>query len=747
MQFIKFHFTNKEIDMKLSDLTPDSLKRVLWACFPTSEIFHDLNVDKRNISFVRRLMDLAMKKKLIESFSESGFEAFIKTNSELNSGQTPSQEFTFDTLMLEIKKDRSIKGLVKELKHLARELGLEEPNEVLFTRMKQDPHARSIKRRHVFLLLSTWLMIHKPDLNLSYKSLTLFPGSLSESVVDETNGVLVVFAVTGESIDAATVEFLNTELPVCINDLKLSYLNEKRVSFLATTCMAKFPVGGGITGYPATYGQAMRDALSLAYQMAVTWQLSHQHSRRINLIISIDAGDFASCEIHIKDLMSPDLPAEAPIRLSYFACTAAKQADLKVVFRALKYPGVWSADHFWSFPYFKSPPILMPRKPGETGEMKTLPVTDNAVREFREALFLKDTKEYGILPRIQEFPPKILASLEVAHVATLRRLHHEAVQLLFYVLSFDPQNPIARTLRMHNYMALTICTQNPDKASLLFNRALHDGQFIEKHCSPDPEFYAEYALAYWARAIKLMQFMRKGKLDESIDKTRSEVMKLLTRAEECTMKGLSASTSGADSRCGYWYLYSLSLRKLLEKDPELMTNINRPVEDSHHVFPQTFENVAEASGWIPPMDSAGRMDEDFPGKRALRSSETFLNSLSSSSQYPHAAFGACCFLWDFSGPERKKLMIDYVLLFLEKIRMKAEDLNDLCVGTYSAAPTIMEIQSPCEYITCIERVKREVLRVKETGNYDTGMMLLTLNFDVETNQTPITFDLLNKERG
>jgi hypothetical protein len=736
--------------MKLSDLTAESLKLAIWTCFPTTEIFHDLKEDRRNISFIRRLMDLAMQKKLLEKVSDplldiNRFEEFVKTNSELYKGRRASQEFTFDSLIAEIKKDRPIKDLVKELKDMARDLCLEEPNEVLFTRMKKDPHSRSIKRRHALLLLSIWLIINMPDLDLSYHSLTILPGTLSDSDADETTGVLAVFAFMGENIDAATVDFLKTELPICIKDLKLTYLNEKRLSFLATTGMAKFPVKEDAAGYPVTYGQAMRDALSLAYQVVITWQLSAQYSSGINLIISIDAGNFASKEITIKDLMGPDLPAESPIRLSHFAYTAAKQADLKVVFRNLKYPNVWSADHFWSFPYFKSPPVLMPQGTGEIDDTTILPVTDDAVKQFREAVFLKDSNDYGILPMTHNYPPRILASLEVAHVTTLRRLHHEAIQLLFYVLSFDPLNHIARTLRMHNFMALSICAQNPDTACLLFKRAIHDGQFIENHCIPDPEFYAEYSLAHWAMAIKLIKFMRKGIIFENIDETMSEVLKLLARSEECAMKGLSVSTSGADSRCGYWLLYSMAFRRLLEKDPELMTNINRPMEDTHHLFPQIFESFTEVCGWMPPVDSTGKIHEGFMEKRALRSSETFLNSLSSTSQYPHAAFGVCNFLWDFSDPERKKLIIDYVLLLLEKTRMKIEDLKGLCIGTYSATPTLMEIQSPKEYITCIERVKTEVTKVKKTGNYDTGMMLLMLNFDFETSSVPITFDLIRKE--
>ncbi|HOO47743.1 MAG TPA: hypothetical protein PLM29_16040, partial [Deltaproteobacteria bacterium] len=532
--------------MDIHGLSPEELRVALWSCFPSLEIFHGINGEKGNSSFVSCLRELAFEKKLAEKNTEPLFEELIRMNCELHKGRRPTQEFTFETLLAEIKKERSIKSLVAELKEAAQRIGLEGPDEVLFTRMKKDSHAGSLKRRHALLLLSLWLGLNKPDLALSYADLTGFPKSTTGAAVDESEGVLAVFAFTGENIDAATVDFLKRELPACIRDLKLTYLNEKRLTYLATTCMARFPVTEGGPGLPKTYGQAMRDALSLAYQMIVTWQLSEHHSRRLSLFISIDAGEFSSREIMIKELMSPDLPPESPIRLSHFAYTAAMQADLKVVFRQVKYPNVWSAQNFWCFPYFKNPPVLMPEPSRAADTADILPVTDEAVRRFRDSLFAADPKEYGILSVVDSYPPKILASLEIAHVTTLRRLHHEAVQILAYVLSFDPLNHIARTLRMHNFMALATCSKDQDASAILFDRAVHDALFIEKHCMPDPEFFSEYSLVYWSRAIKLIKLLRKGIIDKDKDKTMDYVIELLEKGEESAKKGLASSTSGAD---------------------------------------------------------------------------------------------------------------------------------------------------------------------------------------------------------
>jgi hypothetical protein len=293
-------------------------------------------------------------------------------------------------------------------------------------------------------------------------------------------------------------------------------------------------------------------------------------------------------------------------------------------------------------------------------------------------------------------------------------------------------------------MALGCYAKDPQTAELLFERGIYDGRFIEDNCPQDPEFYAEYSLVYWAKAVKLIKFLRKGAIKEAIEEKKAEVFECIKQGERCAKKGLAASTSGADSRCAYWLLYFMAFGSMLERDQGLMTDIRKPLEDASGVYYEIFQSFAEGFGFAPTGGN-GAVDETFLEMRSMLYLDKYLSSLSSTSQYPHAAFGVCTFLWDFSGPERKKKVIDHVLLLLEIIRMKIEDLKPLCLGTYSATPSLIEIQSPGEYIACVETARKAVEQVKKSGNYETGMKLLLINLDFETNDSPITFDLIRKE--
>jgi hypothetical protein len=101
----------------------------------------------------------------------------------------------------------------------------------------------------------------------------------------------------------------------------------------------------GVVGFPSSYGEAIRDALFLAYQMVITWQLSPLCNARIHFIIALDAGPLDIAELTAKDLLSPELSLDYPIRLSHFAFIIAEQSEQKVIFKELKHPSVWAVEH------------------------------------------------------------------------------------------------------------------------------------------------------------------------------------------------------------------------------------------------------------------------------------------------------------------------------------------------------------------------------------------------------------------
>lgn len=117
-------------------------------------------------------------------------------------------------------------------------------------------------------------------------------------------------------------------------------------------------------------------------------------------------------------------------------------------------------------------------------------------------------------------------------MATLRRLHHEALKLLSNVLTFDPLNCIALTMRIQNFMSLANYTQNFEAANLLYDRGIIDGEYAEANCIPDPAFYAIYSLLYWSKSVKIIKLLRRGLLHNQIGEWKSEVFRCLKKAEQ-----------------------------------------------------------------------------------------------------------------------------------------------------------------------------------------------------------------------
>jgi len=735
----------------------ENIKLSIWSAFPTVDLYRNFKSEKRNISITNQFIELAHRQGLIPKKNEADFEALLNRCKEFYQGRKPSIEFTFDALIGEIKQETSVKRLVNELKGLAKIFGFEEPNEVLFTRLKKDFYANSIRKHHALMLLSIWLGLNKPNLALNYQTLLYFPRNSSQSMQEEKTGVLAAFAFLGEYIDASMIDFLKRELTICSRDLKITYLNEKRIQYLATTCLARFPVKEGFVGFPSSYGEAIRDALSLAYQMIITWQLSSHYDARINFIIALDAGLFDNMELMIKDLLDPSLPSEPSIRLSRFACNEAEQAQQQVIFKVLRYPNVWSVEHFWAFPRFQSPPCLMTK--GTTVENDHwLPVKNETVRAFRDALILGDTKSFKILSILYQYPPKILLSLDIVKILIYRRIHRASIRLLSFILSTDPKNYIARTLRLSNFMLLGNATNDLDKAELFYDQGMIDGQIIERDNPLQPTFYSEYSQIYFSKAVKLIKLLRKGLIKEGGEARQAEVFELLRKAEHFAKIGM-ISRAIMDTRCTTYLLYYTAFRRLIEKDRDLLTNGGKPFADPHGIYPAVAKLVYDNIGRMVPKDGKGSIDEDFWDKsvnlainNVLNSGSSAINNVLSSgssvSYYIGTLFFSCIVLWDFSRPEKRKQIIDQALFFLDISIEKIEELKKLCLGIYSLSSAYPAILSPEEYISWIKKAKLVLEEIKKTGNYETGTKLAFLNFDDEVNCEPITFDLIQaQEKG
>jgi hypothetical protein len=728
--------------MKNIEKLLENYNLLVWSVFPSIETFHDFRSDQRNISFIEKITRLAHQNKLIRKDNEEDFIDLIQRCSEIYKTRKPSAEMNFEALINEIKKDVSVKSLVQDLEGIAGFFNLEKPNEVTFTRLKQDFRPSSLKKQHALLALAMWLSANKPDLGLNYGSIANFPRNATEAQPEPKEGIRMELSFTEPrgNIDPSVMAFLRDALPKCVSHLEMHYLTDTRVTYLATTCIIKIPMKEGFNGVPPTYGEAVRDALSLTYQLMIAWQLTPFYPTTIQFIIAIDAGPFEIISDSIKDLLSPSLPFDLPIRLSHFAYMISKQMDIRVVFKETSHPNVWAIEHFWGFPYFKSPPVLIPSRLADGKESSPLPVRDKDVEIFQDALFFTKAGRFPILDAVRQYPPKIMLALEVAHIATLRRMGHEAVQLLSNVLSFEPYNHIAMTMRMQNFIALGNYAKEWDTACLLYDRALCDGLFVEKYCPPNPVFYAIYGLLFYSKAVKLIRFLRRGDIQGSIPDRRNEVIDYLKKAEFYNTTGMSVSHNAADNRCAFWVGHYYAFRKLLENNPQLFTDKSLPFADADGIYIKEIQYVYKSMGMLTP-NLDRKTSEQMKDLRLMLMLGNYLNSISAQSHYTNVLFSATTMLWDFATPESKPLIIDQVLMFLEMAILKATSLKEMCLGVYICT----EVQSPGEFIHAINKIKRFLEGIKQTGNYENPVKISLMNLDEDTNAAPITFDLIQAE--
>ncbi len=731
--------------MRRIDSQPDILMSAIWSAFPSIEYFRNFKQDSRNLSIIERFAEVACRNGLIPQNNENEFEALLHRLAENYKDRKPSFEYTFELLIKDIKKDTSVKRLVADLVVLAGKFGFMKPDEVLFTRLKKDYHTKSRRKHHALMLLAIWLGIRKPGMGVNFKTLIGFPRYLSEMTEDEKTGIMAAFAFTGEGIDTAMIEFLNRELSVCIRDLNITYLNEKRIHHLATMCTARFPLKEGSAGFPSSYAEALHDALALAYQMMVTWQLSPLYTARVHFMIVLDGGVFDTLDVTFKKLLNPNLSADYSIRLSHFVFTAAGQAEAKIIMKHLEYPDVWAVEKFWAFPYFKSPPALMPSEKGSKDATDYLPVKADKVPAFRDAVFSGDIKDVPLLATISHYPPKVLLTLEIANILTLRRYHYEAIQLLSNVLSLDPQNCIARTLRLRNYMFLANAAKDLETAEILYERGIYDGEFVEASSCAEPQFYGEFGLIYWSRAIKIIRQLRLGHIKDHIPERQAEVFEYIRNAEHFAKKGTAVALEGLDSRSAFWSLYYAGFRRLLEDNPLLMAVGNEPFIDPKGLYYDAAKPYFRSIGWLVFKEGEDPYEE--VDKRMSAAIGVYLKSISETSFYVNVLYSVSALIWDFSRPEKKKRIIDHVLLLLGIALRKTDELKKRCLGIYSVVLASPLIQSPEEFICCVKRAEQAIEDIKKTGDYETGLKLSLMHLDGCAGYEPITYDLICAEEN
>ena len=585
-------------------------------------------------------------------------------------------------------------------------------NHAIFSRLKREP-ADTAHKRNALRSLAFWRGHEKEDFPLwNYENLLKICPKTKMAVHED--GVRVAVSVKGEMITEKMLKWLRKEINAIQDEGNRAKFHDM------LTVYTDFPKTDedSMSERPASFIRCISDAVSLAHQLSVRWTLS-LYSRRTDIRMVIAAGKLSMLELSsLKPLLDARVIGNHGIWLTDFAHLCARMSDVKVGFdtptelepRAT----IWPVKYFWTFIYYDFIPALL--KPG------MLPTKTSELEEFRQELHFPGSEKemrFKAISAIHSSPRNTLLILEVAKVCFFRRMFHEANAVLSRLLMPDPYNVVARTLRMLIYLNLSLEHQDFSMFDLISGRAVSEGLLIQKHCTvEDEEVLTNIGVVYYSVAVKLLFFLRKKREAVSDrDKYKDKVIRLLKDGEICFEEGMSLSPTGG-TRSFFWFTYTRSLRKLLERDEELFEGAS--LTDSLGVYEQTGRGMSYYLGWLerPARKDVRQLSDEAVDRLAgcmIQTVKMYESLITFSSYAPNIKCSCAAYVFDFS-PVLTSGLFRHIRKWLEDAEKMADRLRKEKVGVWSVAGAFTRIQSPDEFVQSVRRIRKRIFN-KNTEKY------------------------------
>jgi tetratricopeptide (TPR) repeat protein len=504
-------------------------------------------------------------------------------------------------------------------------------------------------------------------------------------------------------------------------------------------------------GNLVAYRECLRSAVALAHQIAVRWVLSKYGTKNRFLSIAIVAGDFANLDNHLLPLLNARLPGDPVIRLSDYARQCLLINDIRTIlcpkptettlFNGESLP-IWWITGLWTTLYFDFVSDLLEDDILQTGAQ--------SVEKLDR--FLWSPEEYRItgqeggrdsaVATFFKFPHNSLLGVEIAKTLYYRRRFSEAAEILRIVLSINPTDLVARTLRMVLFRNMALDAPSHHAAAAIFRQAKQEADYIRENCDFQAEdFYCEYGAVYLAEAMSTVRYTRTSPEIAGdaarMEKLRAEVYSALDQAQYLFERGMSVSPSGI--RASYLLNSAAVLKAILSSDEELFFNAEKPIAGEAGIGHEESTDVQWQIGYRRS-DVSGRDLEFLAEKMMITKGAIHDSSISLHSYRPTTYFCNAVALWDFL-PVRTVLTAKKVM---ERIRGAMEiarraQKENVCI--YSFTRTYGEMIPAEEYIQHMEKALK---MIEEAGGGDLGgredseilpappggrqPLLLTLNF-------------------
>lgn len=736
----------------------------LLAVFPTVECFTIFFKKTENLPICDAFAECAARNGIIDTPDIENLEQFIRAQADSRVIFNTTNEISFDDLLKKkeetLRLNLSLRALCNRINALlvTHRISLPQVTHSMLIRLKKEPLDTEYKI-NVLRSIAFWLGHERPEISRTWNFETLiklFPGNTgSKKHNDYTEGVRIGFALTsrGEVIDHEIIGWLKKAIKGYISEAVGHFLYGKWGKVRAydiTTLYVDFPKekeGGNLLHYL----QCLKSAVALAHQIAIRWPLSKYYSKNRFLSIAITAGEYGVLDNHLLSLLNASLPGDPMIRLSDFARHGLLINDIHVIlcpkpeearlFNGESLP-IWWVTSIWTTHYFDFVPDLL--------HDETLQNSPASIEKLEQLLWpMQDEEpssakisEENAVTTFFKYPHNSLLGVEIAKTLYYRKRCSEAAEILRIVLSINPKDLVARTLRMMVLRNMALDTPSIRTAAAVFRQAIQEADNIREHCDFHAEdFYCEHAIVYLTQAMSAVRYMRTQPAlqadAKTLKKLEQAVYKDLDQAKHLFEKGMSVSSSG--TRSSFLLKIAAVLKTMLKGDGELFVNPEKPLTVSAEIFDQESMDVQWQIGYRRSGLSLQKQDE-LVEKLTVHKGVIYNAAISLFSYRPTTEFCNAVALWDFL-PVHTVLMAKIVrerLINAIEIAGRAQEEN-VCI--YAFSRTYSEMIPANEFIEHMKkalkifdeevgadlsgRADSEIIEGKGCGN---PPKLFTLNF-------------------
>jgi tetratricopeptide (TPR) repeat protein len=655
-----------------------------------------------------------------------------------------------------LKMTLSIRALADRINSLIAECRIDLPkvDKSMLSRLKKEP-ADTIYKQDVLRSLAFWLGHERAELGPIWNYDTLIKlCSESKQTANYKEGVRVGFALysRGDVIDHEIVGWLKKVLK--------SYIEQSLGQFLygrwgkihshdITTLYIDFPKEVEASD-PMSYRQCLKCAISLAHQIAIRWSLSKYCSKNRFLSIAIVAGEYSNLDNYLLPLLNAKLPDDPVIRVSDYARQCLLINDIRVILcqhptETALFNGealtIWWVTAFWSAHYFDFVGDLLTDKILQNNPAAIEKL--NRLLWFPEEVEKKQGKvdEDNAVSTFFKFPHNSLLGVEIAKTLYFRRRFEEAAEILRIVLSINPTDLIARTLRLLLFRNMAVNAENYSVALGLFKMSEKEAVFIQENCAHQSEdFFCEYAVIYLARAMLTLRYTRSDKNIAADRKTlcrlKQNVFDALDRAEDLFEKGMTVSPSGI--RSSYLLCSVLVLRAVLKSDEKIFVNPQKAVDADFMTVRKPAKELQGQIGYLRK-DLPEKLQYEFMAKKMIKKLLIHDDSISLQSYRPTIYFCNAVAMWDFLSARTvgtTKFVLQTLRKTIDIARLMEKD--DVCI--YSFTRTYGEMIPAPEFVEQIEKAIMMIEKAAGKNSYERedneviamsdklSSLLLTVNF-------------------